>query len=141
MLTLKHGGHRWNLSVSGPLAATTQFTEIQPYDFGLSVDGDPVQEKVVGGTMFATAALAATGAVVLNHVNSAGTVVDALTLTSSVAANTMVDLTTVAATTGNTLKVGWNLSIGDSVVLILSTGATAQTTAAIGVMLLVGVPS
>lgn len=141
MLTLKHGGHRMSLTASGPLAASTQVTDIVPYDFGVSKSSDPTLEKVVGGVLFATAALAATGTVVLNHVNSAGTVVDALTLTSSVAANTVVDLTTVSASTGNTLLQGWSLNPGDSVVLILATGATPQTTAAVGVRLLYGVPS
>lgn len=140
MLTLKHGGHRQQLGVSGPLAASSQFSDIWPYDFGASVDGDPAQEKVVAGTMFATAALAATGTVVLQHVHGA-TVVDAVSLTASVAANTMVDLTTLAATTGNTIAQGWSLAPGDSVVLILATGATAQTTAAVGVNFWVGVPS
>lgn len=76
---------------------------------------------------------------ILKHFNIAGATVDALTLNGTITpiANETMDITGVAATTGNNLMVGWLLQPGDSIELV---GVCASASPAVSVTLCVDVP-
>lgn len=139
MLTVKHGGHRINLTVGG-VATTTTVDDVFVYDLNASTYGnvDPTTEKVVAGWIYSSSALTGVTLTLL-HLSKTGSTVDSITI-SNPTVNTTTDITTATAGTGNTLAQGWTMTPGDVVILRAAVTTTALGNGC-GVTLWLGVPS
>ncbi len=137
MPIIKHGGHRITLQLP-PVAAsgTIQTDFVYDYLYGNYGVYDSTAELMVRGSMVASAAWTAGDAITLNHYNSGGTLVDAVSIATSVASHVPVDFTASTASTGNTLLKGWQMNTGDSVELVVAATTTAGTRGGISVVLL-----
>ena len=144
MPLIKHGAHKIYLSL-GFVASAASAVEV-PYDFAYGTYGvyDSTLEVINRATVVAQGASGAAGGFLsgdtatLNHYNSAGTLVDAVSIsTASMTAHVPVDITGNTASTGNTFLKGWNMNQGDSVELVVAATTTVGQRN-IGVSLLLG---
>lgn len=138
MPIIKHGAHRLTLQLPPVAAAGTIQTDL-PYDVAYSTLGvyDSTAEVITRGSMVASVAWTAGDTVTLNHRNSAGTLVDAVSISTTAAANVTVDFTGSTASTGNRINQGWTMSTGDSLELVVAATTTAGARGGVGVMLLI----
>lgn len=141
--TIKHGGHLINLALPNATGVVTNAVVEFPYHAAAwytASDLDPTQEAVVAGSAVVGAGTFANWTTLqITHYSSAGAVVDRVSLVGSgLVTNRTADLTTLAASTGNTLAQGWKLNPGDSVELLGTSSAAAPGAS---VTLVVGVPS
>ena len=144
MPLIKHGAHKIYLSLAFTASAASA-VEV-PYDFLYGNYGvyDSTGEVINRATVVAQGASGAAGGFLsgdtatLNHYNSAGSLVDAVSIsTASMTAHVPVDITGNTASTGNTFLKGWNMAQGDSVELVVAATTTAGQRN-IGVSLLLG---
>lgn len=133
----KHGAHRVQL-ILPPVAAsgTIQANFVYDYLYGTYGVYDPTTETVVRGSAVASVAWVSGDAITLNHRNSAGSVVDAVSIATTALAHIPVDFTASSASTGNTIQQGWTMTPGDSLELVVAATTTAGTRGGIGVVLL-----
>lgn len=153
MTTLKHGGHHLSLTVDALAAGSANdASDVYPYDYLYSTYAvyDPVTEYVIRGTLVFAASVSVTATnffnVVATHYNLAGSVVDQITIfnqsTTAATAYVPIDVTAIAASTGNTLQKGWTLTAGDTIeVKRTSSNSTGAASPSLGVNFVVGVPN
>lgn len=134
----KHGAHRIQLMLP-PVAAsgTIQTDFVYDYLYGTYGVYDSTAETVVRGSLVASAAWVSGDTITLNHRNSAGAVVDAVSIATTALANIPVDFTASTASTGNAINKGWNMTPGDSIELVVVATTTAGTRGGVGVVLLI----
>jgi hypothetical protein len=122
-----------------PVAASGTIQANFIYDYLYSTYGvyDPAIETVVRGSMVASVAWTAGDAITLNHYNSAGATVDAVSIATTAAAHIPVDFTASTASTGNRINQGWTMTPGDSIELVVAATTTAGTRGGVGVVLLI----
>ena len=137
MPIIKHGPHRLTLQLP-PVAASGTIQTDLPYDVAYTTLGvyDSTSEVIARGSMVASVAWTAGDAITLNHRNSAGTLVDAVSISTTALANVTVDFTASTASTGNPISKGWTMTPGDSLELVVAATTTAGTRGGVGVMLL-----
>jgi len=150
--TLKHGGHHLNALVAALSAgAASDTSDIYPYDYlyGNYSVYDPVNEFVSKGTLIFAASVSITATnffnVVAIHRNVAASIVDQITLfnqsTTAATAFVPIDVTAVAASTGNSFQLGWTLTPGDSIEIKRTSTGTGAASPAFGVNLAIGTPN
>lgn len=138
MPIIKHGAHRLTLQLP-PVAASGTIQTDLPYDVSYTTLGvyDSTSEVITRGSAVASAAWVAGDAVTLNHRNSTGTVVDAVSISTTAGANVTIDFTASTASTGNRINQGWTMAAGDSLELVVAATTTAGVRGGVGVMLLI----
>ena len=145
MPVIKHGAHKFDLGVTiaAPASQGTVAHEV-PYEFSYGTYGvyDSTAEVINRATLVCQGSSGAAGGFLsgdtatLNHYNSAGNVVDAVSIsTASITAHVPVDITGNTASTGNSILKGWNMQQGDSLELVVAATTTAGARG-IGVTLL-----
>jgi hypothetical protein len=137
MPIIKHGAHRLTLNVTA-IASQTAAAEI-PYDFAYGTYGvyDSTSETVMRATAVSGAGTFLAGdTATLNHYNSAGALVDAVSVATTAAAHIPVDITASTASTGNRINQQWNMVPGDSLEFVI-VATTTVGTRNVGVTLLI----
>jgi hypothetical protein len=150
--TLKHGGHHLNSAVAALSAGSASDTsDVYPYDYLYSTYNvyDPVSEFVSKATLVFAAGVSITATnffnVVATHRNVAGSTVDQITIfnqsTTAATAYVPIDVTAIAASTGNSFQLGWTLTPGDSIEIKRTSTGTGAASPAFGVNLVIGTPN
>ena len=134
----KHGAHRIQLMLP-PVAANSTSSVEMPYDYLYGNYGvyDSVQEVINRATLVASTTWTSGDTITLNHYNSAGSLVDAVSVATTAAAHIPVDVTLSTASSGNSFIKGWSMTPGDSVELVVVATTTAGTRPGVGVTLLI----
>jgi hypothetical protein len=128
-----------NTSTAVAVASPTLSVEV-PYEFSYGSYGvyDSTGEVISRATCVLLAALQTGDTVTMNHYNSAGSVIDAVPLTTAqiaTAAHVPIDITGNSASTGNAFLKGWTMNQGDSLEMVVA-GSTQVAARAVGAMLL-----
>jgi hypothetical protein len=134
----KHGAHRIQLNLP-PVAASGTIQTTAPYDYLYGNYGvyDPTTEVINRATMVASANWVSGDTITLNHYNLAGSLVDAVSVSTAIASHIPTDITNSTASTGNSFIKGWTMVPGDSVELVVVATTTAGTRGGVGVVLLI----
>jgi len=141
---IKHGGHKIHLPIQFIASGAGAVEWAYDYLYGNYGVYDSTLEVINRATLVCQGSSGAAGGFLsgdtatLNHYNLAGSLVDAVSITTSgITAHVPVDLTGNTASTGNTFVKGWQMVQGDSVELVVA-GTTTAGARNIAVTLLLG---